>query len=108
MSRRSPPAWFASTPASPVTRAFQSEIKMFNTMKPVMDEHITWFVYYKDSDLLDLLIYVSDRQFVVLPLLLEFSDIGFSAFDGPFHGSGHSILMIVSYTLNVRISWRRP
>jgi hypothetical protein len=24
-------------------------IKMFNTMKPVMDEHITWFVYYKDQ-----------------------------------------------------------
>ena len=23
--------------------------KMFKTMKPVMDEHITWFVYYKDE-----------------------------------------------------------
>jgi len=24
-------------------------IKMFNTMKPVMDEHLTWFAYYKDE-----------------------------------------------------------
>ena len=24
-------------------------IKMFNTMKPVMDEHISWFAYYKDE-----------------------------------------------------------
>lgn len=24
-------------------------IKMFKTMKPVMDEHISWFVYYKDE-----------------------------------------------------------
>ena len=24
-------------------------LKMFNSMKPVMDEHITWFVYYKDE-----------------------------------------------------------
>jgi hypothetical protein len=24
-------------------------LKMFKTMKPVMDEHITWFVYYKDE-----------------------------------------------------------
>ncbi len=24
-------------------------IKMFNTMKPVMDEHLSWFVYYKDE-----------------------------------------------------------
>src|SRR4051812_40504454 len=23
--------------------------KMFKQMKPVMDEHITWFVYYKDE-----------------------------------------------------------
>ena len=23
--------------------------KMFKTMKPVMDEHLTWFVYYKDE-----------------------------------------------------------
>ena len=23
--------------------------KMFKTMKPVMDEHITWFIYYKDE-----------------------------------------------------------
>ena len=24
-------------------------VKMFATMKPVMDEHLTWFVYYKDE-----------------------------------------------------------
>jgi len=24
-------------------------LKMFNTMKPVMDEHLTWFAYYKDE-----------------------------------------------------------
>ena len=27
----------------------KSVIKMFNSMKPVMDEHITWFVYHKDE-----------------------------------------------------------
>lgn len=45
--------------------------KMFKTMKPVMDEHITWFVYYKDEPI---------AMWVNLPDLNQF----FKHMDGKF------------------------
>lgn len=46
-------------------------LKMFKTMKPVMDEHITWFAYYKDEPI---------AMWVNLPDLNQF----FKHLDGQF------------------------